>query len=80
MSLKTKLKRVITVFFIIIVGIISVFLLGTQVSMYGSRKRVIEINGVKRSYFIHLPQGYDSSKKYPLVVVLHGYNNSAKIA
>lgn len=35
-------------------------------------KETIEVDGFKRKYRLYFPQNYDSSKKYPLVFVLHG--------
>lgn len=32
----------------------------------------LSVDGVKRSYLLHIPKNYDPSKKYPLIVVFHG--------
>jgi polyhydroxybutyrate depolymerase len=35
-------------------------------------------NGVRRSYLVHIPAGYDPDKPSPLVVVIHGAFDTAK--
>lgn len=35
-------------------------------------------NGVRRSYLVHIPAGYDPEKPSPLVVVIHGAFDTAK--
>lgn len=36
------------------------------------RRGTMEVDGLTRSYFVHLPPGYDGRAKLPLVLVLHG--------
>jgi polyhydroxybutyrate depolymerase len=36
------------------------------------RQVTIRINTYPRTFFIHLPQGYDAKKRYPVVLALHG--------
>lgn len=38
----------------------------------------IGFNGVRRSYLVHIPSGYDPEKTLPLVVVIHGAFDTAK--
>ena len=38
----------------------------------------IRIDGVRRSYLVHVPSGYDPEKSLPLVVVIHGAFDTAK--
>jgi len=43
----------------------------------------VEENGIvhhelKRTYLLHIPEGYSSEKKYPLIFVLHGITSRAK--
>ncbi|HXX42871.1 MAG TPA: PHB depolymerase family esterase [Chthoniobacterales bacterium] len=38
----------------------------------GDSIQTMEVNGVKRIYRLHIPQGYDGSKPLPLVFALHG--------
>lgn len=40
-------------------------------------KETITIDGVERTYLVHLPAGYDQSRHYPAVVLLHGTNQQA---
>jgi len=35
------------------------------------------VDGLYRSYILHLPSGYTSSRAYPLVMNLHGYTSNA---
>jgi len=37
----------------------------------------VEINDRPRTYVIHLPQGYDSQQRYPIVLLLHGLDQDA---
>lgn len=37
----------------------------------------IDVDGVTRSYIVHLPQGYDKQQHYPVVILLHGENQDA---
>lgn len=34
----------------------------------------LDVDGVTRSFTVHLPNGYDEQKKYPVVMVLHGFD------
>jgi len=38
----------------------------------------ILVNGLQRSYLVHLPASYDKSRPWPLVIVLHGGGSEAK--
>lgn len=42
------------------------------------QKMKIREAGFRRSYVVHVPDGYDPSKPYPLVVVLHGAFSTAR--
>lgn len=35
------------------------------------------VDGVYRNYILHIPQGYNASTSYPLVLNLHGYTSNA---
>jgi polyhydroxybutyrate depolymerase len=37
----------------------------------------VEINDLPRTYVVHLPQGYDSQQRYPIVILLHGLDQDA---
>lgn len=41
------------------------------------RAYLSEVDGVLDSYLIYLPKYYDADKSYPLIVLLHGYGESA---
>ena len=40
-------------------------------------KETITVEGVERTYVIHLPKGYDEKRHYPLVMLLHAANQDA---
>jgi polyhydroxybutyrate depolymerase len=42
-------------------------------------KSIKTADGLTRTYMVHLPTGYDVSKSYPLVLVLHGGGGNAAI-
>lgn len=44
----------------------------------GNYDKSLTWGGLKRTYMVHLPTGYDISKEYPLLVVLHGGFGTAK--
>lgn len=46
----------------------------------GSRVITITLNGVVRSYIVHVPASYDATKPTPLVVMLHGGGGTAGAA
>jgi len=44
----------------------------------GPVARSISVNGVERTYLVHIPAKYDKAKKLPLVFALHGGSGSGK--
>ncbi len=68
------IKKII--FFILLVlisiGLLSFFNPGTQ-------KKTITVDNQQRSYLLHLPKNYNSDKKYPLVIMLHGYSDHPRL-
>ena len=42
------------------------------------QKMDIRAGGFRRSYLVHIPEGYDPSRPHPLVVVLHGAFSTAR--
>lgn len=42
-------------------------------------RRPLTVDGLKRSYHVHLPKTYDATKPTPVVVVLHGAGTNGKI-
>ncbi len=43
----------------------------------GDYRQTITSGGTKRTYILHVPQGYDGSTPLPLVFVLHGFGGNA---
>ena len=41
----------------------------------GDFQRTLMVNGLERTYLLHIPAGLDSSRPLPLVFALHGYDN-----
>ncbi|MDG6229485.1 MAG: PHB depolymerase family esterase, partial [Candidatus Thermoplasmatota archaeon] len=60
------------IIFILLGVIISSFLSGC---LMGTES--IMVDGLERSYSIHIPEGYDGSKPLPLVLVFHGGGGNA---
>jgi polyhydroxybutyrate depolymerase len=46
----------------------------------GATSGALEFGGLKRTYFVHVPTGYDGIKPLPLVFVLHGGGQSPESA
>src|SRR5262245_35394361 len=44
----------------------------------GNREESITVGGLKRTYVLHVPPGYDKSKKVPLLVALQGNRGTGK--
>jgi poly(3-hydroxybutyrate) depolymerase len=45
----------------------------------GSGPHSLDVTGTKRDYVLHLPAGYDSAKRYPVLIAFHGiYQNAAQ--
>jgi len=44
----------------------------------GDSKRCIMVDGLPRTYILHIPPGYNSSTRVPLVFVLHGRGGDAE--
>lgn len=44
-----------------------------------NQERSLEVGNVKRSYLLHLPQGYVSGQPVPLVIALHGLGGTGRI-
>jgi polyhydroxybutyrate depolymerase len=42
-----------------------------------SGQEEIQINNRPRTFLVHLPQGYDSQQRYPVVILLHDFNQDA---
>ncbi|TWU62606.1 Alpha/beta hydrolase family protein [Crateriforma conspicua] len=41
---------------------------------------VLDVNKVKRSYLVHLPESDDKSKRWPVVIMFHGGGGNGKLA
>src|SRR5580704_1802939 len=44
----------------------------------GNRYGTLDVGGLARQYFVHVPPSYDGKTKVPLVLVLHGATQSAE--
>ena len=49
-----------------------------SIVIVGDSNQSITVDGVKRSYILHIPPGYSSSTHLPLVFVLHGMGGKAE--
>jgi len=45
----------------------------------GERVRTVEVDGLKRSYLVHVPPQYDPKKPTPVVLALHGAGMNASL-
>jgi polyhydroxybutyrate depolymerase len=45
----------------------------------GEHTRSLEVGGLKRSYLIHVPPGYDPQRPLPLVLALHGLSMNGSL-
>jgi polyhydroxybutyrate depolymerase len=44
----------------------------------GDHSRMISVNGLERSYLIHVPSAYDSQQPTPVVLIFHGGGSNAE--
>lgn len=58
-------------------GSAGVLLLAAQMGSAQETKETITVEGVERTYIVHLPKGYDEKQHYPAVLLLHGKNQDA---
>ncbi len=49
-----------------------------SIVIVGDSNQSITVDGVERSYILHIPSGYNSSTRLPLVFVLHGMGGTAE--
>jgi poly(3-hydroxybutyrate) depolymerase len=61
---------------------LTVLLVSVQFTMvgWGDFTNTTWIDGVSRSYIVHVPAGYDDSMATPLLLMFHGHNSSAQSA
>lgn len=52
----------------------------TAAQQAGTHDRTLEIDGAKRRYLVHVPEGIDKQSKAPLVLMLHGRTSNRKQA
>lgn len=46
----------------------------------GDHSRALTVDGLKRTYVVHVPKSYDGSQPCPVVLVFHGGGSSSKQA
>ncbi len=51
-----------------------ILLPGSQILCAQETREKVTVDEVDRAYTVRLPQGYDSQRRYPVVVLLHGMN------
>ena len=63
----------------IILGLAALLLTSVIVGLFILKKsnshevfETLVVDGIKRSYILHLPANYDSHRSWPLVIALHG--------
>ena len=39
----------------------------------------LDVNGLERHFLVHLPPNYDTARRWPLVLSLHGSNSNGQI-
>jgi len=61
---------------LMLVASLSYLLSGTPLCAQETQEK-IDVDGLARTFIVHLPQGYDPQKHYPVVVMLHGENQDA---
>lgn len=68
-----------TAFYFVVLASVTLPLLCFSSGIWpGDRLCSIQHNGMKRNYLIHVPAGLDKSKKFPLLIALHGGLGSGK--
>ena len=61
-----------------VVGLVAGVCWSADAADAAQRRGTMEVDGRTRTYFVHLPPGYDRKTKLPLVLVLHGATQSAE--
>jgi polyhydroxybutyrate depolymerase len=46
----------------------------------GTHDRTVLVDGTERRYLVHLPQGYDRDRKWPVVIMFHGGGGKGRTA
>jgi polyhydroxybutyrate depolymerase len=44
----------------------------------GQHTRTVSVDGLDRTYLVHVPKSYDAGSPHPVVLVLHGGGSNAK--
>src|SRR5262245_23747622 len=39
-------------------------------------RHTLNVGGLSRSFYLHLPSGFTVDRRYPLLILLHGHNNN----
>ncbi|MGA2483940.1 MAG: PHB depolymerase family esterase [Candidatus Acidiferrales bacterium] len=78
---KFKVFFVVSAAGVLIFGLLAMAVIrrgGQDASRPGNAPGTIELGGRTRTYFVHVPPGYDGQKALPLVLVLHGGMGSSE--
>ncbi len=51
----------------------------THETVAGDYLKKLDVDGRRREYLLHLPSGYDGTRRFPLVLVFHGSSASASV-
>lgn len=71
LSMKKQLQTLFFLFFLILIVV-------SLISGCVMKWEPFQYEGMNRSYVIHLPESYDSSRSFPLVMVFHGGGGNAR--
>ncbi len=66
---------------ILLIAVSAVFVEGEfnlTYSFSGDMTMSVEVDGIEREYFVHIPEGYNSEELFPVVFVLHGGGGNAE--
>lgn len=58
--------------------LVSILLLSGCVRTHSKDLKTVDVKGLKRTYFVRLPKGYDVNRTYNALIVLHGGGGSAE--
>jgi polyhydroxybutyrate depolymerase len=81
MSLEPKSARLLLVLLLgVLLGVAGFGRIFLRASEAGGKSGTLEIGGLTRNYFVHVPRDYNGKAPLPIVFVLHGATQSARSA